>query len=74
MEDNIKNINTKIPIEKIINNTLNFQPKTECEFNNLLVYNFLKTLLEGQEFIGGNKQNKNVNKILRLWELKHQLI
>ena len=62
MEDNIKNINTKIPIEKIINNTLNFQPKTECEFNNLLVYNFLKTLLEGQEFIGGNKQNKTFGK------------
>jgi len=77
MEENIKNINTKIPIEQIINNTLNSQPKTECEFNNLLVYNFAKILLEGQEFIGGGKTNKrfvkrNKNKLTKYNKYKKQ--
>jgi hypothetical protein len=67
MEDNIKNINTKIPIEQIINETLETSPKSECEFNNLLVYNFLKILFEDQKFIGGSKNkltkyNKKQNK------------
>lgn len=57
MEDNIntKVVETKIPIEEIINQTLMQMPKTECEFNNMLVYNTVKMVLEGLEI---NKDNQ----------------
>lgn len=56
MEDNTntKLVETKIPIEEIINQTLIQIPKTECEFNNMLVYNAVKMVLEGLDI---NKNN-----------------
>ncbi len=54
MEDK-KIVETKIPINKIINQTLMQIPKTECEFNNMLVYNAVKMVLEGLEI---NKDNQ----------------
>ena len=71
MEDSIQNIKTKISIDQIINKTLESNPQSECEFNNLLVYNFLKVSFESQTLnkiiFGGKKRNKltkyNKNKL-----------
>ena len=73
MEDSIQNIKTKIPIDQIINKTLESNPQSECEFNNLLVYNFLKESFKSQSLnkiiFGGKKRNKltkyNKNKLTK---------
>ena len=73
MEDSIQNIKTKIPIDQIINKTLESNPQSECEFNNLLVYNFLKESFKSQSLnkiiFGGKNKNKltkyNKNKLTK---------
>lgn len=45
-EDKTITITTKIPIEVIVNKVVEENPQTECEFNNLLIYNFTNELLE----------------------------
>ena len=58
MED-IKSIDIKIPITQLITNTINSKPKSECEFNNMLVYNLINSFLDRQKLIvGGNLQKK----------------
>jgi hypothetical protein len=41
-----KIIHTKIPINDIINDTINKNPKLECDFNNLLIYNTVNLFLD----------------------------
>lgn len=45
-EEKIITINTKIPIQDIVDKALDNDPKTECEFNNLLIYNYIDILFE----------------------------
>ncbi len=78
MEDNIntKVVETKIPIEQIINQTLMQMPKTECEFNNMLVYNAVKMGLEGLEInkdnqlLGGKRKRKTIKNNKRKYRNK----
>lgn len=70
--DNQIILTTKIPINDIVQLTLNKNPHTECEFNNLLVYNFLDLFLDKlnsqlNHSAGGRKikrKNKTKNKKL----------
>jgi len=63
-QDKIININTKIPIQEIVNKVLDGDPTTECEFNNLLIYNYIDILLEklniqlNQQRAGKRKKGK----------------
>lgn len=62
-EDKNITIITKIPIETIVNKTVNMQPTSECEFNNLLIYNFTDSLLNN--LLGdqsGGKKSKSKTK------------
>jgi hypothetical protein len=61
-KDNTKSINTKIPLERLIVNTLNSNPKSHCEFNNMLVYQVIKMFLESQKSISGGKNRKHNKK------------
>jgi hypothetical protein len=63
-QDKIITINTKIPIQDIVNKVLDGDPRTECEFNNLLIYNYIDILLEklniqlNQQRAGKKKKRK----------------
>ncbi len=60
--NNETNIATKIPIAQIIQNTLDQKPKTECEFNNMLVYNFVKLALDSSSMTGGKLTKNKLHK------------
>lgn len=58
MDKNELIITTKIPIKTIINNVIIKEPKSECEFNNLLILEFSKIYFDNLE----NQQLKILNR------------
>ena len=64
-EDKIIKIRTTIPIQNIVNKTVENNPQSECEFNDLLIYNFIDDLLEKlriqlDQQRGGKKLNRKL--------------
>jgi hypothetical protein len=70
-EGKILTISTKIPIDDIIEKVLNNNPHSECEFNNLLIYNFTDILLDKlniqlqQQRAGKKRRNTKRNRKIK---------
>ena len=86
-EEKILTITTKIRVDEIIDKVLNNNPHSECEFNNLLIYNFTDILLDklkiqleqqrGGKFKKGKRQtkikkSKNINKGKKTRKIRNQ--
>jgi hypothetical protein len=68
-EDKYKIIKTKIPIESIINNVIKNNPKTECDFNNLVSFYFISLFVNDLNIqlnvIKGGKKRKLTKKRIK---------